>query len=42
VAIRETEKLTGRFVDPAAVAEVAADLETWSQLVFEQLEGAVR
>jgi predicted NUDIX family phosphoesterase len=42
VAIRETDKLTGEFVVPAAVADVAADLETWSQLVFEQLEGAVR
>jgi predicted NUDIX family phosphoesterase len=42
VAIRETDKLTGRFVDRPAVANVAADLETWSQLVFEQLEGAVR
>jgi predicted NUDIX family phosphoesterase len=42
VAIRETDKLTGRFVDPAAVAEVEAELESWSQLVFEQLEGAVR
>jgi predicted NUDIX family phosphoesterase len=42
VAIRETDKLSGRFVDPAAVGEVEAELETWSQLVFEQLEGAVR
>jgi predicted NUDIX family phosphoesterase len=42
VVIRETDKLTGRFVDPAAVAEVASELETWSQLVFEQLEGVVR
>ena len=42
VTIRETDKLTGRFVEHAGVAEVAADLETWSQLVFEQLEGAVR
>jgi predicted NUDIX family phosphoesterase len=42
VAIRETDKLTGRFVDPAAVADVEAELESWSQLVFEQLEGAVR
>jgi predicted NUDIX family phosphoesterase len=42
VAIREIDKLTGQFVVPAAVADVAADLETWSQLVFEQLEGAVR
>lgn len=42
VTIRETDKLTGGFVDPAAVGEVAAELETWSQLVFGQLEGAVR
>jgi predicted NUDIX family phosphoesterase len=42
VSIRETDKLRGRFVDPAAVAEVVAELETWSQLVFERLEGAVR
>ncbi len=42
VAIRETHKLTGSFVDPAEVAAVAADLETWSGLVFEYLAGAVR
>jgi predicted NUDIX family phosphoesterase len=42
VTIRETDKLTGRFVDPADVAALADDLETWSLLVFEQLEGAVR
>ena len=42
VAIRESDKLTGGFVEPARVAEVANDLETWSLLVFEQLEGAVR
>jgi predicted NUDIX family phosphoesterase len=42
VSIRETDKLSGRFADPADVAAVAPDLETWSQLVFEQLEGAVR
>ncbi len=40
VAIRETEKLTGSFVDPSAVAAVRADLETWSALVFEALEAA--
>jgi predicted NUDIX family phosphoesterase len=40
VAIRETDKLTGRFADPAEVADVADDLETWSRLVFEFLEGA--
>ena len=38
VAIRETEKLTGSFVDPDDVAAVADRLETWSRLVFEFLE----
>jgi predicted NUDIX family phosphoesterase len=42
VGIRETDKLTGRFVAPEEVAAVAPDLETWSRLVFEHLEGAVR
>ena len=42
VAIRETDKLSGRFVDALAVAAVADDLETWSRIVFEALEGAVR
>ena len=42
VAIRETDKLTGRFAQPDEVAAVAADLETWSRLVFEHLESAVR
>ena len=40
VAIRETEKLSGGFADPAQVAAVAADLESWSRLVFESLNGA--
>ncbi len=42
VAIRETDKLSGRFVQPLEVAAVADDLETWSRIVFEALEGAVR
>jgi predicted NUDIX family phosphoesterase len=42
VAIRETEKLSGAFADPAAVAAVAGDLETWSRLVFEALDSAER
>jgi predicted NUDIX family phosphoesterase len=42
VAIRETDKLSGRFVEPLEVASVAAGLETWSRIVFEALEGAVR
>ena len=39
VAIRETDKLTGTFVEPAAVQEVVERLETWSRLVFEFLAG---
>jgi len=42
VTIRETDKLAGAFAQPADVAAVADDLETWSRLVFEHLEGAVR
>ena len=38
VTIRETEKLTGSFVAPAAVEMVADRLETWSRLVFEFLQ----
>jgi predicted NUDIX family phosphoesterase len=42
VAIRETEKLSGAFADPEAVAAVSSDLETWSRLVFEALDSAER
>ena len=38
VAIRETDKLTGGFAEPAEVAGVADRLETWSALAFEFLE----
>lgn len=38
VAVRETDKLTGRFATTAEVVAVAADLETWSRLVFEAIE----
>ncbi len=37
VAIRETEKLSGAFVDAAAVEAVAEQLETWSRLAFDFL-----
>ena len=40
VSIRETDKLTGSFVDRDAVEAVADRLETWSRLVYEFLEGA--
>jgi predicted NUDIX family phosphoesterase len=38
VAIRETEKLTGRFAPPHEVAEVVDRMETWSALVFDHLQ----
>ena len=37
VAIRETDKLSGDFVEPDAVAAVADSLETWSRLTFDFL-----
>ena len=40
VSIRETDKLTGSFVDRDAVEAVADRLETWSRLVFDYLEPA--
>jgi predicted NUDIX family phosphoesterase len=38
VAIRETNKLSGRFADPAEVRGVFDRMETWSRLVFEFLD----
>ena len=38
VKVRETDKLSGSFVPPAEVTDVADHLETWSQLVFAALE----
>ncbi|MEO8570627.1 MAG: NUDIX hydrolase [Chloroflexota bacterium] len=40
VAVRETEKLSGTFVEPDGVAAVADRLETWSRMVFDFLEAA--
>ena len=39
VAIRETEKLEGRFATTAEVAAVRDSLETWSRLAFDALAG---
>ncbi|MEZ0241702.1 MAG: NUDIX domain-containing protein [Chloroflexota bacterium] len=39
VEIREADKLTGGFATSAEVAAVRDDLESWSGLVFEFLEG---
>ena len=38
-AIRETDKLEGRFAQATQVALVAGQLESWSRLVFDHLEG---
>ena len=40
VAIRETDKLEGRFAEPAEVAAVVEAMESWSALVFRHLEAA--
>lgn len=39
VAIRETDKLEGRFVESDEVAAVRGGLETWSQIVFDAVGG---
>ena len=39
VAVRETEKLEGRFAAAAEVLEVHDRMETWSQLVFDFMSG---
>ncbi len=41
VAVRETEKLSGSFVDVSAVRDVYEGLETWSQLILPSLETPV-
>lgn len=37
LAVREREKLAGRWADPAALAAAGERLETWSRLVAEHL-----
>ncbi len=39
VAVRETDKLEGRFAAPAALLAVYDRMETWSQLVFDFVSG---
>jgi predicted NUDIX family phosphoesterase len=39
VSIRETDKLSGEFVPTEVVAEGVDQLETWSRIVFDFLEG---
>ncbi len=40
MAVRETNKLEGRFVVPATVRSVYDRMETWSQLVFDFVSGS--
>ncbi len=42
VAVRETHKLSGTFVEPVEVSAVHDRLESWSQLVFDFLEASER
>jgi predicted NUDIX family phosphoesterase len=42
VQVRELEKLSGRMVPPAEVAEAWPRLETWSQLVVAELLGVTQ
>ena len=42
LAIRETNKLRGSFATADDVRAVAGQLETWSQLIFEHLDGPAR
>ncbi len=39
VAVRETEKLEGRFAAPGEVVAVRDRMESWSQLVFDFVDG---
>jgi hypothetical protein len=39
VSIRETDKLSGAFVEARDVAAVTDGMETWSRLVFTFLVG---
>lgn len=37
VTVRETEKMTGRWVDVAELPALREQLETWSQIVYDEL-----
>jgi predicted NUDIX family phosphoesterase len=39
VTVRETEKMTGRWVEGAALATLRDQMETWSQIVHDELIG---
>jgi len=37
LAIRETDKLSGRFVEPEAAGQVYEHMETWSQFLYDHV-----
>mgnify|MGYP001549836069 FL=1 len=39
LSVRETDKLSGRFVAPAECEPVYEDMETWSQLLYDHVTG---
>jgi predicted NUDIX family phosphoesterase len=39
LGIRETDKLSGRFVEPADAGEVYEHMETWSQFLYDYVTG---
>lgn len=42
VTVRETEKMTGRWVEAAELPALREQLETWSQIVYDELLGSRR
>ena len=42
VAVRETDKLSGKFVHPDTVSQGYERLETWSQLLYDHVTGRTR
>ena len=39
LSVRETDKLSGRFVAPAECEPVYEDMETWSQFLYDHVTG---
>ena len=37
VTVRETEKMTGRWVARSELRSLRESMETWSQIVFDQI-----
>ena len=39
LSVRETDKLSGRFVEPERALPVYERMETWSQLLYDHVTG---